>query len=74
MKYIWSRDDKEFKELRDKLTNDGSVIHKDSFKCGDYYFTIRFVMLNKKIYRVKRCNKVCTEIVDISYLASYFKD
>lgn len=56
---------KEFCNLRDKLVNEGFPIHYDIFKVNGYYFSIRHIYLDNKIYLVKRCNKRCVEIVDL---------
>lgn len=56
---------REFCNLRDRLVNEGFSIHYDTFTSNGYFFSLRHVYLDKKIYLVKRCNKRCIEIVDL---------
>ena len=55
-------------ELRDKLTKDGTEIYKESYKCGKAFITVRHVLLGKKVYLVKRVNRLCVKIVCINDL------
>lgn len=55
-------------ELRDRLTKEGTEIYKESYKCGKAYITVRHILLGKKVYLVKRVNRVCTKIVCINEL------
>ena len=56
---------KMFCMLRDDLSTKGISIHYDQFKCNEYFFSVRHIYFNKKIYAMKRCNKRCIEIVDL---------
>lgn len=55
-------------ELRDKLTKEGTEIYKESYKCGKAFITVRHILLGKKVYLVKRVNRLCVKIVCINEL------
>lgn len=66
MKYTYKENKKDFCVLRDRIVKDGISIYYDSFNCGSFFFTIRVCLLDGKMFLVKRCNKMCVEIVDLS--------
>nr|DAJ94265.1 MAG TPA: hypothetical protein [Caudoviricetes sp.] len=55
-------------ELRNSLSKNGIELHKETFSCGKAYISVRIVLLDKKVYLVKRVNRVCTKIVCINDL------
>ena len=55
----------QFCKLRDELSKNGTTLYYDSFKVKDLYFSVRLVYYKKRIYLMKRCNKLCIEIVDL---------
>lgn len=66
MKYTYNENKNEFCELRDRITKEGISIYYDTFDCGSCFFSIRISLLDGKYYLVKRCNKRCIEIYDLS--------
>ncbi len=53
---------REFINLRDKLCKNGISLKYDTFSCKDHYFSMRLVLLDEKLYLMKRCDRVCIEI------------
>lgn len=66
MKYTYKDNKEMFCELRDRITKESISVYYDSFNCGAFFFTIRICLLDGKMFLVKRCNKRCVEIVDLS--------
>lgn len=61
-------------ELRDKLTQEGIELHRENFSCGRAFITVRLVLLGKKVYLVKRVNRICVKIVCINSLVKQAKE
>ena len=66
MKYTYKDNKEMFCKLRDRITKESISVYYDSFNCGSFFFTIRICLLDGKMFLVKRCNKICIEIVDLS--------
>lgn len=60
--------------LRDEITNHGIELHRENFRCGKAFITVRLVLLGKKVYLVKRVNRICVKIVCINSLVKKAKE
>lgn len=56
----------ELKDLRDKINRHGKLLYAEKFYVGKCCFSVQVVLLDRKIYAVKRANRHCIEIVDIN--------
>lgn len=67
-KYVTEELSEDLYDLRNELAENGIELHKETFACGKAYISVRLVLLDKKVYLVKRVNRRCTKIVCVNEL------
>lgn len=65
--------DKSLYPLRDELTKNGVVLHKEYFHCKNAVISVWLVLLGNKVYYVKNINRHCIKIVSVNNLVKEAK-